>query len=173
MSHKTVTKLALAKKPTPAEAQAALDWEAKREARKQEEESWTRTPEQIAAVVKDIRHELEQARQRYDGAMFDAVADAIPRSMDVGDKKEIYQLVEALNPCLEGFHIRVEKALGHCLETDDLGNMHWQGHEYAFQLGMFAGFIFAGASDKELDRLERALVHATAARHWEVKAVKL
>ncbi len=171
MSQKT--KLALAKKPTPAEAQAALDWETKHQARKQEEESWTRTPAQIAAKVKDIRHELEQARNRYDGAVFDAVGDSMPCSMDTADKRETWDLVEDLNPCLVGFYNRCTNILGNCGEADDVGSLRWQGMHYAFQLGMFAGFIFSGASEKEIDRLERALVHATAARHWEVKAVKL
>jgi hypothetical protein len=48
-------------------------------------------------------------------------------------------------------------------------NLKWETAWTSFQIGVLAGAIFAGCSDREIDRLERGLVHATVSRRWRVK----
>jgi hypothetical protein len=52
---------------------------------------------------------------------------------------------------------------------DDLCELLWKAIDTAFHIGVLGGAIFAGASDREIDRIERGLIHATVSRHWRVK----
>jgi hypothetical protein len=55
----------------------------------------------------------------------------------------------------------------------DRGAVLWEMRrnlaEAAFAIGVFFGAMVHGASEQEIDRLERGLIHATASLHWQVK----
>jgi hypothetical protein len=55
----------------------------------------------------------------------------------------------------------------------DRGAVLWEMRrnlaEATFAIGVFFGAMVHGASDREIDGLERGLVHATVSLHWQVK----
>jgi hypothetical protein len=78
------------------------------------------------------------------------------------------ELAEALDPAIIGHYDRLHKATADNLQ-DDLGALRWKTAETSFQIGVLAGPIFSGASDREIDRLERGLIHAIVSRRWRCK----
>ena len=74
-------------------------------------------------------------------------------------------LADLFEPTLSGLYERLEKRGG----GNDLFDFKWHATETAFQIGVLAGVIFTGASDREIDRLERGLFHATVSRRERVK----
>ncbi len=141
----------------------------KKEQREAEEEDWKLTREEIAHRARQIRKEIQEAKARFDGAMFDVLTDSdIPRSLDNVSVREPYELVNYLRPSTEGHYGRCSAAIpGE--EFDSLCSLQWEGMETAFQIGMLEGFVFAGSSEKEVQRMERGLAYASSVRHWEVK----
>ena len=130
------------------------------------------TRDEIRERVRTIRDELQATKQQYDAAVFDVVGIEMPRSLDrARNRRDPYLMVEDLNPLMDLYYRRCEAVLDDALESE-FGNLKWVGQETAFQIGIFAGFIFSGASEAEIDRLEKALVLATAARHWELAKAK-
>src|SRR5438034_7148212 len=142
--------------------------EKEKRARVEEEESWRLSREEIAYRVGEIRRVLEEDSKRYNGALFDVVTDSLPRSLDGrSDNREPYDLANYINPSLRGHYNRCSNVTVGPLE-DDLCTLQWEGMETAFQIGILAGFIFAGCSEGTIDRVEQGLISATTARRWEV-----
>ena len=136
---------------------------------KQEEESWKLTRTEIAERVHVIRCELEAAKIRYDGALFDNYTDGIPLSLDiVGVNKEPYGAVSYVAPSIKGRFDRLQDA-GTKNVSDDVGELYFWGTEVAFSIGMLAGAIYADCPTATIDRFERGLAFAIAARTWEIK----
>ena len=52
---------------------------------------------------------------------------------------------------------------------DDLAELKWRTAETSFHIGVLAGAMFAGCPDREIDRLERGLIHAIVSRGWRFK----
>ena len=95
---------------------------------------------------------------------------AIPNALEPRDDASPLDLAESFNPCLAGQHDRIGELVPDPGELDTLiCTMKIETADTAFQIGILAGAIFAGCSDREIDRLERGLVHATAVRWWRVK----
>jgi hypothetical protein len=151
--------------PTEAELQAKYEREKGYKEREQEEESWRLTRPEITARARAVRAQLEAARARLEALTFDAVIDdEIPQSLDKGDRGYVIDLVEDFDPCISGHYKRVENVVANSDVHDDLSALKWQTAEAAFQIGIFQGAIFAGCSDREIDRLERGLIHATVSQ---------
>ena len=136
--------------------------------RDEEEESWRLTRSEITARVRALRAQLEAFRAQLEGMPFDVVTEDIPLSVDYGDGSYPAELTEALDPAIQGHYDRLKKATTGALE-DDLGALRWKTAETSFQIGVLAGAMFSGASDREIDRLERGLIHATVSRGWRCK----
>jgi hypothetical protein len=135
--------------------------------RKNSERQKRKTGSLLAKRLLTVRDRSEKAR--FDGAMFDVLTDSdIPRSLDNVSVREPYELVNYLRPSTEGHYGRCSAAIpGE--EFDSLCSLQWEGMETAFQIGMLEGFVFAGSSEKEVQRMERGLAYASSVRHWEVK----
>ena len=132
------------------------------------EEIWKLTRKEIAERARTLRLELETYRERLEGMPFDVVTDDCPHSVDYVDGSYPINLAEAFNPHIAGHYDWLEKALvgNHDVR---LCRLKIETADTAFQIGVLAGAIFAGCSDREIDRLERGLVHATVSRPWRVK----
>jgi hypothetical protein len=143
------------------------------ELRAHEEDSWRLTRSEITGRARALREELEAARARLDGMTFDVITDDIPHSLNNYEKRCVTELVDAFDPCIEGHFKRVEDLVGESCVHDDLSNLKWQTAETAYQIGMLAGAMFSGASDREIDRLERGLIHATVSRKWRCKGSRV
>lgn len=132
--------------------------------RKQEEEGWRLTRAEVAARVREIRSHLEDVSDRLAGLHFDILNSDEPPSIDYVDEPMPCELAERLNPCLTGYYDRVYNRLPDEGCRDDVGELKLSMAETAFAIGVLAGAIFHGASGREIDRLERGLVHATVSR---------
>jgi hypothetical protein len=72
----------------------------------------------------------------------------------------VIELMEDFDPCIPGHYKRLDEAIPDDNRlVDDLSALKWQTAETAFQIA-----IFAGCSDREIDRLERGLIHATVSQ---------
>jgi hypothetical protein len=137
------------------------------QARKREQESLKLTRTEIASRVHQLRKELEAAKQRYDGALFDNFTDGIPRSLDVCDvNREPFGAVYHLSPLLEATvkHLQ-DGEVNRCL-SDDVFELFYFSTDTAYHVGMLAGAIYADCPPATIDRFERGLVTAAAACHW-------
>ena len=136
-------------------------------ARKQEQESRKLTRDEIAKRVREIRKELEAAKERYEGALFDNYTGGIPRSLDVVDvNREPYGAVQYISPWTEGCLERLQNGIVNDNDPDDVFEFFFFRTETAFQLGMLAGAIYADCPTTTIDRFERGLVTALSACHW-------
>ncbi len=125
---------------------------------------WLLSPKEIAKRVATIREDLEAARDRYRGTMFDILTEgAEPRSLNTETEiREPWGLVNFLCPALEECYKRAIDG-----DTEDsLSNLEYVGTEVGFQIGMLAGLIFADCDPREIDRAECGLIHASAARKF-------
>jgi hypothetical protein len=156
---------------TEAELQAKYEREKAAKQRGEEEDSWRLTRQEITARARALRIELEAARARLEGMTFDVVTDDAldPHSMSNCEKSSVKALVDAFDPCIPGHFKRVKDALRGSEVDDDVEYLRWRTAETAFHIAILAGPIFAGASDREIDRLERGLIHATVSRGWRCK----
>jgi hypothetical protein len=152
------------------EAKKESDKAAEKEERWAEEQKWKLSAEEITKRVRVIRRELEAARARYEGTMFDILTEGSePRSMSTDEGiREPYELANFLRPALEGYY---ERSRGPVSDEDSVAFLQYEGIEAGFQIGILAGFIFAGADVREIDRAERGLIHASMARERRVKTI--
>jgi hypothetical protein len=153
---KKTSNLKIVEQQTKAEWQAKYEREKVAKELKEEEESWRLTRPEITARVRALRAELDSFRAQLEGMPFDVVTSDIPVSVDYGDRPYPSELTEAFDPAIKGHYDRLEKATAHDLQ-DDLGALRWETAETSFQIGVLAGAMFSGASDREIDRLERGL----------------
>ena len=151
---------------TESEAELQAEREKLYKEREQEEDSWRLSRAEITVRARAVRAELEAVRARLEALTFDAESDDIPHSLDKGDRRYVIAIVEDFDPFIQGHFKRVENLVGNNRVHDDLSNLRWQTAETAFQIGILQGAILAGCSDREIDRLERGLIHATAAKPW-------
>ena len=109
-------------------------------------------------------------KAQFDGAVFDTMTnDGSPRSLYGAEIREPDELVRYLNPTVEGKWKRFYEEEIKSKVADDFMDAFYEAIETGLQIGMLAGAIFADAPASTVDRFERGLAHATAARHWEVK----
>jgi len=140
------------------------------EARKQEKESLLLTRAEIAKRVNEIRKELETAKQRYDGALFDNYTDGIPPSLDIVDvNRAPFGAVYHLSPRLERMLKNLQDNADPMKQSDDVFELFFWGTHTAYALGMLAGAIYADLPQQTVDRWERGLVTALSTCHWIVK----
>ncbi|MDP2601887.1 MAG: hypothetical protein Q8S00_04760 [Deltaproteobacteria bacterium] len=152
---------------TPAQIEAV---NLEREEREEEENSVKLDRNQVAARVADIRRLLEIFGERLDAVRFDIITHDMPPSLDHGNQVCSNDLVDMLNPVIRLYQERCEKRLPDCEDAEsDLNHLKWYTADAGFMIGVLAGAIFAGASQREIDRMERGLVHATASRRWQCK----
>ena len=119
--------------------------------------------------VREIRAQLEAFSARLAGVTFDIVSDEMPCSLDYGNNttvKYVHYLAERLNPLLKLYHERISEGRDN---GDDVGSLRWEMADAAFAIGVLAGAIFTGSPERDVDRLEKGLVHATASRRWICK----
>jgi hypothetical protein len=138
--------------------------------REQEEEQWKLTRDQVTARVREIRSYLTNAADSLSGTYFDIMTDDEPQSISCNDFPWPFELSERLNPSLIGYCNRVNDRLPDEDARDDFNNLRVDMAQAAFAIGVLAGAVFHGASEREIDRLERGLIHATCSRHWQVKS---
>ena len=143
-------------------------------ARKEEEQRLKLSLPEIASRVGELRKELEAAKQRYDGALFDNYTDGIPPSLDIVDvNRAPYSAVYYLSPLLEATVEQLQHGtVKRCL-SDDVFELFFFSTQTAYEFGMLAGAIYADCSTATIDRFERGLVTALAACHWIVKEEEL
>ena len=136
-------------------------------AREAEEESWKLSRDEIASRVRQLRRELEAAKERYDGALLDNFTDGIPRSLDhVNVNREPFGTVYLFSPKLEAMVDRLQKNEPISCLSDDVFELFFWGTDTAYQIGMLAGAIYADCPAATIDRFERGLVVSLAACHW-------
>jgi hypothetical protein len=138
--------------------------------RKEEEENYKLTPEEFSARLRGIRCYFEKVRDGLEGVPFAAVAHTpgeLIRNIELrGDiETSIRDLVEYLHPFIKGW-------CEHCGENlspelgDEFGFLTAGLVETGFALGIVYNAIVNGASDREIDRLERGFIHANKLRWW-------
>ena len=136
----------------------------KEAALKAEQESWKLSRDEIANRVHKLREELEAAKQRYNGALFDNFYDGIPRSLDhLGLNREPFGAVYLMSPKLEAMVHRLQHNEPISCLSDDVFELFYWGTDTAYMIGMLAGAIYADSPTATIDRFERGLVIALAA----------
>ena len=168
--YKTI-KLKVLKQPKDTRTQEEIEANRREYQEREAEENRVKLDRnQLAARVAEIRRLLEDFGERLAGVRFDIVTHDMPPSLDCGNQVCPDNLVEMLNPLIPLYHKRCDKRLPEREGVrDDLSNLKWNTADTAFAIGVLAGSIFAGASKREIDRMERGLVHATASRRWQCK----
>jgi len=144
-----------------------------------EEKDWRLTRVEITARVREIRCYLESFRDGLAGVPFDVVApdpgNSIRDGLSIGrddDTISTWGLAERLRPFItrdyESCHEELAKD-----PVYDRGAVLWEMRrnlaEAAFAIGVLFGAMVHDASEQEIDRLERGLVHATVSRYGQVK----
>jgi hypothetical protein len=110
------------------------------------------TRDEIALRVRSIRQELEKVKAEFEGGIFDAMTTGEPpRSLSCWEIREPDQLANYLNPVLKAQHDRGV-------------DVHYEAIIAGYQIGMLAGVIFGDCPASTIDRFERGLVFATAAK---------
>jgi hypothetical protein len=100
-----------------------------------------------------------------EGLTFDIVTSQIPLSAEnPSERPDVINLVHDFDSYIKGRAAQMREK-----EHDELFNQRMETAETAFQIGVLAGAIFSGASDREIERLERGLIHATVSRGWRCK----
>lgn len=101
---------------------------------------------------------------------FDAVSERPGGSIrDFGDRS-ISDLVEHINPFLKGYRERCKENLSpdayDGFLQDEFGFLIAGLADTAFALAVLFGAMVHGASEQEIDRLERGFIYANARRWW-------
>lgn len=135
--------------------------------REAEQERWKLDQDQIEGRVQEIRRTLETFNLRLAAVTFDIVGIGIPRSLDYSSNVDPSELAERLCPTITGYRKRLEDALPEEI-CDDLGKMGWLLADLSFATGVLAGAMFTGASEQEVNRLERGILHATLSKRETV-----
>lgn len=131
----------------------------------EEKDTWKITRHEAAARVSALRIELESYRDQIDAVPFDILADDIPRCLDRSKREEAVNVMEQLNPLIKGLFDRCDEIAqrhGVSEEIDynaELFELKLQLSDTAFQVGLLAGAMFAGASRETVDRFERGLLY--------------
>ena len=79
----------------------------------------------------------------------------------------VIDLADAFDPCIKGRFEWIAESIPDW--QDEIVNLKMETAETAFQIGVMAGAMFAGCSEREIDRLERGLIHAIVSRSWRCK----
>ena len=139
-------------------------------AREQEIASLKLSRTEIAARVRVLRKELEAAKQRYDGALFDNFTNGIPQSLDIMNvNREPHGAVYYLSPFLERMVKDLQEGKHFSCLSNDVFELYYWSTQTAVAFGMLAGAIYADCPTATIDRFERGLVTSLAASHWIVK----
>ena len=141
------------------------------------EQKWKITSTEARQRVRVLRDELESYRDQLDGAPFDIASGDMssPTSLDGGDRKHIVELVEELNPLVEGFFDMIDKfAEEHGThESVDfnakLFSLKMQTAQTGFEIGVLAGVILAGCSKDQIDKFEHGLAFHLKSNPFVVK----
>jgi hypothetical protein len=142
-------------------------------AKKQQEESLKLSRDAIASRVRQLRKELETAKRRYDGALFDSFSDGIPASLDVADdNRQPHGAVYYVSPLLEATVEQLQHGNVRSCLSDDVFELFFFSTQTAYAIGMLAGVIYADCPTSTIDRFERGLATALAACHWIIKEEK-
>lgn len=133
------------------------------------EKSCKLTPEEFRARLRETRCYLEKLKAGLEGVPFDAVAHAPGesiRNIDFrGDiETSIRDLVEHLNPFIKGWCDRCNENLSP--DADYFGFLTAGLADTGFAIGVLFGAMVHGASEQEIDRLERGFIHANKLRWW-------
>jgi hypothetical protein len=139
------------------------------EQREPEDEKFKLTRAEIRLRVKEIRAHLEEFSTITAGLHFDIIQPEEPYSLQSReDNMESSALAERLIPLIERRYKCLQKHLYDTSEWDFaegvLGPMKWALADASFAIGVLAGAIFTTADPQQIDRLERGLCHAIAAR---------
>ena len=138
-------------------------------------EGWKITPQEAANRVRSLRAELEYHCSQVEAMNFGITCDDMPYCLDWTKRKYTYQLVDALNPFVDGILEMIDEyAKQHgCHEYLDfqshLFDMKSQAAEIGFRIGVLAGVIFAGCSKDQVDRFERGLAFELSRNPWICK----
>jgi hypothetical protein len=165
VKEKLLNRFREAERLKPNKARAELDRIEEKERRENEENGWRISVAEIKLRVRAIRTELEKCSEMMAGLNFDFFGP-VQWSIDGRDDDlDTAALAEQLNPVINGRWKRVQSHLYETgevsLADDDLGPMKWDLADAAFAIGVLAGAIFTEAPEREINRLERGLVHAT------------
>ena len=161
MPQKKTSNLKIVQQQTLTEAEQAKYEQQKAEKRRKElEESWKLTRTEIAGRAHALRLQLEVFRSQLEGLTFDIVNSQIPPSAETpSNRPDAIDLVDDFDSYIKGTADEMRES-----EHDEIFNLRMDTADTAFQIGILAGAIFSGASDREIDRLERGLIHATVSR---------
>jgi hypothetical protein len=100
-----------------------------------------------------------------EGVSFDAVSEEPGRSIRDIDDRSIRDLVEHINPFLKGWREHCQENLPRDTE-DEFGFLTADLADTGFALGVLFGAMVQGASEQEIDRLDRGFIHSNARRWW-------
>ena len=153
----------------PERHRASLKRDKDQEQREREEEQLKLTRAEIRLRVKEIRAHLEEFSTITAGLHFDIIQPEEPYSLQSReDNMESSALAERLIPLIGRCYNCLQKHLYDTSEWDlvdgVLGPMKWALADTSFAIGVLAGAIFTSADPRQIDRLERGLCHAIAAR---------
>jgi hypothetical protein len=158
---KKTSNLKVVQQPTEAEL-AKYEREQAQKKQKELEDSWRLTRTEIAGRAHALRLHLETFRSRLEGVIFDITIECPPSI--AGDTPDVINLVDDFDSYIKGRAEQMRES-----EHDDQFNLRMDTAETAFQIGVMWGAMATGASDREIDRLERGLIHATVSRGWRCK----
>jgi len=128
------------------------------------------TRSEIAGRVRNIRQQFEMIRDAYQGTLFDIACEGVgpPQSLYFGNIKLPDELTRLLNPEVDTLYQEFMNAPEH-LGWDDTHRLYSYATETAFQIGVFFGVIMTDDSPAAIDKAEKGLAYATAAKSWLVK----
>ena len=171
---KKQTKLAVAPQPSASElAKRQLESNRWNEA----EERLKITRQEAGRRVSALRKELESYQAQIESLPFCIASGNMgpPLALDCTDRKYTLQLVEELNPLVNGYVDMID-TYNQEHGTDDgfdfqskLLALETHAAETGFEIGVLAGVIFSGASKHTIDRFERGLAFVLALNDRIVK----
>lgn len=175
MAQKNETKLALAKKQTPAEAQAQLKRRQEYERWEKAESSWMIHRDDVRHRVRDLRECFDEFNNQLEGAVFDVGLSDVSRSLSRWSRGEIVEMVGTLNPLINGYFTMIDELASQqgCDDIVDFNSklflLKMEAVETGFQLGTLYGAIAAGCPKEQIDKFERGLTFALASHPRLVK----
>lgn len=131
----------------------------------QAEESWKITRREMCQRVRVLRDELEAYGEQLEGVPFDIASGDMctPNSLDSSSRKYLIELVEELDPRVNGaFEMIDDLAKKHGLHelldfNAKLFGLKTSAAHTGFNIGVLAGVILAGCPKEQVDRFERGL----------------
>jgi hypothetical protein len=158
---KKTSHLKIVDQQTAKEAEQKKKWAGEVDRWNKTEDEMRISSEEARRRVRDLRHELERYRDQIGAVPFD-IPGEMPICLDTKRKYTI-DLVETFDTRIEARFEMIDKfaELHGCHANLDfnaeLFDLKMHTAETAFKIGVLAGQIFSGASDREIDRLERGL----------------